>query len=335
MMQGTLNVVDRRKLALDEEQVNRSFALKERRLDLERELRTAEIDIRRRELEIKTRDEGWFSRLFSPLTTTLFAGMLTIAGSVAGTVFQGGQTVTLEREKYEFSKRLDLQKQQHELILKMISVGEITQAKENLKFLAETGLITDTGLADRILNAKTSPVLPAPAGTAAAPSGLEAQTCDVPVTQRADGLAGEVAVAEEWVRRNIVALQVPQLTKLFPAIAEVPFNAEAAAALKQAFAEIEQAGLLDRVKTWDGGFVAKTAPGSARLSIHACGIAFDINARWNGPLTPPPPPGAEGSVRELVPIFEKHGFQWGGRAPRPEGMHFEFVLPKAHAAAHP
>jgi lysozyme family protein len=55
------------------------------------------------------------------------------------------------------------QKEQHELILKMVSVGDEKQARANLRFLAESKLI-DVGLADRILALKDVPVLPSNTG---------------------------------------------------------------------------------------------------------------------------------------------------------------------------
>jgi hypothetical protein len=49
---------------------------------------------------------------------------------------------------------------------------------------------------------------------------------------------------------------------------------------------------------------------SGEKSTHAWGIAIDINVG----LTQPP---------ELVAIFEKHGWQWGGRWKKPDSMHFQ------------
>lgn len=94
---------------------------------------------------------GWLSRLPVPLTTTILAGILTLAGTIAGAFLQNYASLRLERAKEE-----------HELILKMISVGDLKQAKENLQFLADTGLITDPDEAKKILATKATPVLPQP-----------------------------------------------------------------------------------------------------------------------------------------------------------------------------
>jgi hypothetical protein len=94
---------------------------------------------------------GWLSRLPLSLMTTILAGILTIAGTIAGTFLQNYASLQLERAKEE-----------HELILKMISVGDLKQAKENLQFLAESGLITDPDQAKKILATNATPVLPPP-----------------------------------------------------------------------------------------------------------------------------------------------------------------------------
>ena len=106
---------------------------------------------------LKTGNGGWLLKLSTPVTTTILAGIVTVAGTIVGTFVQGYQTFRLQREK-----------EQHELILKMISVGDLKQAKENVQFLAESGLITDLEQAKKILATNTTPVLPQPLGPAAA-----------------------------------------------------------------------------------------------------------------------------------------------------------------------
>jgi hypothetical protein len=126
-------------------------------------------------LELRARESGWFARLASPLTTTILAGSLTLLASVLVTYFQGRNTADLERDKFKFSKEqdtdkfkftkeLETQKQEHELILKMISVGDVEQARKNLEFIVSTKLITNKTLADEILKSKATPVLPAATG---------------------------------------------------------------------------------------------------------------------------------------------------------------------------
>jgi hypothetical protein len=171
------------------DEVQRS-TLEDRRLALEERKWASESALRKLELDIKARESGWTARLVSPLTATLFAGILTIAGSVAATLLQGANTLQLETEKFKAteklenakfvsSKNLETLKQQHELILKMASVGDVEQAKTNVRFLAETGLITDKNLADKILASKEIPVLPRPS---AVPSSSAPQSPPIPLT---------------------------------------------------------------------------------------------------------------------------------------------------------
>jgi hypothetical protein len=56
------------------------------------------------------------------------------------------------------------------------------------------------------------------------------------------------------------------------------------------------------------------------LSMHAFGLAFDINTSTNQL-------GTQGDMHpRVVEILERWGFEWGGRwRPRPDPMHFELV----------
>lgn len=150
--------------------------LEERRLALEELKAQREYELRKLEIELKGKESGWLSKFASPLTTTILAGVLTLAGSVVGSLVQGQNTLQLEREKFQASekieqskfdtsRRLESLKQQHELILKMISVGDERQARSNIRFLAENGLIADQELARKLLESKTIGVLPSSSAT--------------------------------------------------------------------------------------------------------------------------------------------------------------------------
>jgi len=136
-------------------------SLDERRLALEELKAQHEYELRARELDLKGSETGWVSKLFTPLTTTAFAGILTFAASAVGTLIQSRNALELERQKFETNMQLEQRKEQHELILKMVSVGDEKQARANLRFLAESQLI-DAGLAGRVLAVKEAPVLPSP-----------------------------------------------------------------------------------------------------------------------------------------------------------------------------
>lgn len=78
-----------------------------------------------------------------------------------------------------------------------------------------------------------------------------------------------------------------------------------------------------------GTFNYRAVRGSTRRSAHAYGIAIDLNTKysdywlWKG--------GKTGEVRyanrlplEIVRVFERHGFVWGGRWYHYDTMHFEY-----------
>jgi hypothetical protein len=171
---------------------NGDKSLEERRMALEELTAQRDYELRVRELDVKRSESSWMSRLFTPLTTTIFAGILTLAASVAGTLMQGRSTLALEREKFESTRkleqekfnaaeRLEVKRGQQELILKMVSVGDEKQSKANLRFLAESKLI-DEELAKRVLEAKEVAVIP--------PSSLQ-QSSALPIPDEAISKAQE------------------------------------------------------------------------------------------------------------------------------------------------
>jgi lysozyme family protein len=120
-----------------------------------------DYELRLRELELKRHDAGWLGRLFSPVSTAVFAGIITVAGSVTATLMQSRAALDVER-----------QKEQADLILKMVGVSDASQARANLDFLVESGLL-DKSLAKSVNQTKSTPVIP-PSNGAAAPSDSKA-----------------------------------------------------------------------------------------------------------------------------------------------------------------
>lgn len=139
-----------------------------------------------------------------------------------------------------------------------------------------------------------------------------------------------IVISGDWVEKNIVAVTIPQLVGV-PTYGgsfngRVRFHRLGIEQLQHAFAEVETAGFLKDIIFWDGSFVPRRMRGSQNLSRHSYGTAFDVNAEWNGFKQTPAKPGAKGSLWRVAPIFEKHGFAWGGRwTGSPDGMHFEIA----------
>jgi hypothetical protein len=117
-----------------------------------------------------------------------------------------------------------------------------------------------------------------------------------------------------WVRRNIVSRPVPLL-------GIVTCNRRMLPALRSALADVERRGLRRLIDPGDyaGCYAPRRIPSSGSLSLHALGLAVDLNASTNAQY-------ARGDQDpRLVRIMERHGFTWGGRWPTaPDPMHFEW-----------
>lgn len=136
-----------------------------------------------------------------------------------------------------------------------------------------------------------------------------------------------IRILGSWEDENIVRVEIPQLRGVSgaPASTMVHFHRKAADQLRALWRAWEEAGLRPLVLTWEGSFVPRFVRGSTTvLSNHCYGNAFDVSAAWNALGTRPALVGQRGSVRELVPLANEHGFFWGGHFNgRPDGMHFE------------
>lgn len=87
--------------------------------------------------------------------------------------------------------------------------------------------------------------------------------------------------------------------------------------MASAFKELHRRGLWPLLEDFGGCFNDRTARGLAKKSTHAWGIAVDVAVGSN-------PLGATPTLDpRVVAVFEEHGFVWGGRWSRPDGMHFQ------------
>ena len=81
------------------------------------------------------------------------------------------------------------------------------------------------------------------------------------------------------------------------------------------------------VTDFGGAWNVRTMRGGSSLSMHAYGLAIDLNADLN-PLGKKPG-WKKGSFTEdhpVVKIFRKHKWVWGGPWTRPDGMHFQAAI---------
>lgn len=89
------------------------------------------------------------------------------------------------------------------------------------------------------------------------------------------------------------------------------------------------AAMIQYLVPMSGTYNCRPIAETNRLSVHAFGAAIDINARFgNYWLWSKRPDGAivwrNRIPKEIVEIFERHGFIWGGRWYHFDSLHFEY-----------
>ncbi|MBP5369114.1 MAG: M15 family metallopeptidase [Bacteroidales bacterium] len=102
--------------------------------------------------------------------------------------------------------------------------------------------------------------------------------------------------------------------------------------LQAVYQELKQKPELKKFLLQASSFYWRQVRGANRLSAHSYGIAFDINvANSNYWLWSNKGKGETDHIKyvnriplEIVKIFEKHGFIWGGRWYHYDTMHFEY-----------
>jgi hypothetical protein len=125
-----------------------------------------------------------------------------------------------------------------------------------------------------------------------------------------------------WYDAHIQTRTVPIFSE------QVTCNAKLFPALIGALHDVQAAGLAGEIHTYSGCYAARTVARSptAPPSNHAYGAAIDINAPEN-------PFGSSPTMDpQIVRIFERWGFIWGGRFLIPDGMHFEYGSPPPNGA---
>jgi hypothetical protein len=137
-----------------------------------------------------------------------------------------------------------------------------------------------------------------------------------------------IDIDPKWVASNIVEVEIPQLRKVLSEDhwRKVRFHRLGVERLRRLFAAWEEAGLINRIRSFDGTFVPRFVRGSrSLLSAYAWGTSFSINAGWNGLGATPAAPTQTGSNAELVPLANGLGFYWGGHFAVPSGAQFELT----------
>lgn len=120
--------------------------------------------------------------------------------------------------------------------------------------------------------------------------------------------------ADAWVDHHIQVTTVPIL-------GEVACNREIIPPLRDAMAELADAGLAHLVDRSDyaGCYGPRVISPGQGLSRHAWGIAVDLNATTNAYGDHPT------LDARVVEAMQRQGFSWGGTWRIPDGMHFEYT----------
>ncbi len=131
--------------------------------------------------------------------------------------------------------------------------------------------------------------------------------------------------SESEVKKNLVTII------WIPGIANASIKVSKVNDVDKRFKDVSDE--LEKVSTELQKYINKTAgtfnyrviAGTTRLSAHAYGIAIDINTqysdywKWDGSMK------YKNKIPiEIVEIFEKHGFIWGGKWYHYDTMHFEY-----------
>jgi hypothetical protein len=136
---------------------------------------------------------------------------------------------------------------------------------------------------------------------------------------------GEPAVGlpyrEDWVRLDPGFLRRYIVTRRVPLLGAVSCHRRMIPALRSAMAGLRRRGLSHLVDAaeYAGCYAPRRIQPSGTLSLHAWGLAVDLNAASN-------PVGRESNQDpRLVRAMERNGFSWGGDFPTVlDPMHFEF-----------
>jgi D-alanyl-D-alanine carboxypeptidase len=141
---------------------------------------------------------------------------------------------------------------------------------------------------------------------------------------------GEPAVGlpygDDWVRIDPAFVRRHIVTRRVPILGSVTCHRAMIRPLRAALGSLARRGLSRLVNPGDyaGCYAPRRIQPRGQLSLHAWGVAIDLNASAN------PFMGRSRQDRRLVRTMERHGFTWGGDWPtRPDPMHFELrTLPR-------
>ena len=119
------------------------------------------------------------------------------------------------------------------------------------------------------------------------------------------------------LENNMVVWDVPGWLQIGVIPKKIYCNRDLIKPLANALENLVKRGYVSELKTWDGCFNIRKKRGLNSMSLHAWGLAFDINAAWN--QLGKEPTFSEGFIKCITDA----GFDWGGYWKRKDGMHFQ------------
>ena len=125
---------------------------------------------------------------------------------------------------------------------------------------------------------------------------------------------GTIQPDARWVRQNIQTTTLPIMGRVTCHRLMIP-------QLRGALQDVVDAGLANTLNTYDGCYVPRFIERNPEnsISLHTWGIAIDMDAATNYR-------GIAGTMHpEVVNIFKRWGFRWGGDWKYTDPMHFELA----------
>lgn len=125
---------------------------------------------------------------------------------------------------------------------------------------------------------------------------------------------GTIQPDARWVRENIRTATLPIMGRVTCHKLMIP-------QLRGALQDVVDAGLASTLSTYDGCYVPRFIERNPEnsISLHTWGIAIDMDASKNYR-------GIQGTMHpEVVNIFKRWGFRWGGDWTYTDPMHFELA----------
>ncbi len=132
--------------------------------------------------------------------------------------------------------------------------------------------------------------------------------------------AAGLPYGSDWIRLDPGFLRRNIVTRRVPILGNVTCHRAMIGRLRAALGSLARRGLSRLVDPGDyaGCYAPRRIQPRGQLSLHAWGVAVDLNAAAN------PFMGRSRQDRRLVKAMEEQGFTWGGDWPtRPDPMHFE------------